>query len=141
VRCNRRQRPSLNSSFPPPVHPLYRSAEKSPLVTEAPIFTTDFVAAWVDLHRNQIGGSELRLIRNEQYGRTLCWEFETASHYVQFLAWDHAFCLDLLALNKDSGANDFVVAGSCEDITCVNARLDSFVSWMQTNPAYSTALP
>lgn len=28
MRCNRRQRPSLNSSSPPPVHPLYRSIEK-----------------------------------------------------------------------------------------------------------------
>lgn len=108
---------------------------------ESPTSTTDFVAAWVASHRNQIGGCELRLIRNEQYGRTLCWEFETLSHYVQFLAWDHAFCLDLLALNKASGANDFIVAGPLDNIAGVSARLDSFISWMQTNPAYSTTLP
>jgi len=110
-------------------------------VIEAPTSTTDFVAAWVAAHQNHIGGIELRFIRNEEYGRTLCWEFETASHYVQFLAWDHAFCLDLQALNKDSGADDFIVAGSCDDMAGVSARLDSFISWMQTSPVYSTALP
>jgi hypothetical protein len=121
--------------------PYLNRQNKSPLVIEAPSSTTDFVAAWIASHRNQIGGSELQVIRNEQYGRTLCWEFETASHFVQFLAWDHAFCLDLLALNKDSGADDFIVAGSCDDIAGVSARLDSLISWMKTDPAYSTALP
>ena len=108
---------------------------------EASTSTTYFVAAWVAVHRNHIGGSELRFIRNEEYGPTLCWEFETASHYVQFLAWDHGYSLDLQALSKDTGADDFIVAGSCDDMPGVSARLDSFISWMQTCPAYSTSLP
>jgi hypothetical protein len=110
-------------------------------VIEATASTTDFVATWVASHREIIGGIELRLIRNEQYGRTLCWEFETASHYVQFLAWDHGFSVDLQALNKDSGADDYLVAGSCDDMAGVSGRLDSFTLWMQTHPTYSTALP
>jgi hypothetical protein len=110
-------------------------------VSEATPCTTDFVASWVTAHRGSIGGAQLRLIRQDQYGPTLCWEFETVSHYIQFLAWDHDYCVDLHALHKDSGADHFLVAGSCEDIVGVSSRLDSFLSWMQTHPTYSTALP
>ena len=134
---------SVVSSTPPARRRLIRDVRltSASVVIDAAINTTDFVAAWIASHRKFIGGSELRLIRNEQYGRTLCWEFETASHYVQFLAWDNAFCLDLHALNKDSGEDDYLVAGSCDDMAGVSSRLDSFISWMQTHPRYNTASP
>lgn len=82
-----------------------------------PTKATDYVAAWVEAHREEIGGTERRLIRQEEHGRTFCAEFETAGHLLQFCAWDHAYCLDILALNMEIGVDDYSVAGECDGIS------------------------
>ena len=102
-------------------------------MNEEPPKATDYVAEWIDLHRNEIGGTQIKLFRQEQYGRTLCAEFETIQHLIQFSAWDHASCLDILALNKATEADAYNVAGECNGIAGLTQRLDTFLLWLKIN--------
>jgi len=102
-------------------------------VNEDQTKATDFVAAWIASHRHEIGGTDLRFIRQEQHGRTLCAEFETVQHLLQVCAWDHAYCLDILALNKATGADAYIVAGECDGISGLTERLDGFLQWLNVN--------
>ena len=91
---------------------------------------TDFVAAWVAAHREQIGGTQIKFARQDTYGRTFCAESETAKHLIQFCAWDHACCLDIIALDKATGTDAYVVAGECDGASGLSERLHSFLSWL-----------
>jgi hypothetical protein len=94
---------------------------------------TDYVAEWITSHRHEIGGTQLRLIKSEEHGRTFSAEFETPTYLLQFLAWDHAYCLDLLALNKGTGRDDYIVAGECDGVADFSARLEAFLQWINVN--------
>ena len=94
---------------------------------------TNHVAEWVASHRNQIGGTQLKFARQEKYGPTFCAEFETSKYHLQFLAWDQGCCVDLLALNKDTGCDDYIVAGECDGRAGVSARLEAFLHWLKVN--------
>lgn len=102
-------------------------------VNEEPTKATDYVADWVSAHRAKIGGTQLSLIRQEDHGRTFCIEFETGKYFLQIRAWDHAYCLDILALNKESGAEEYIVAGDCDGIPGLSARLEGFLQWLIPN--------
>ena len=91
---------------------------------------TDFVAAWVASRREQIGGTQLKFIQQDAHGRTFCAEFETAKHLIQFCAWDHGSCLDILALDKATGANAYVVSGECNGTAGLSQKLHGFLSWL-----------
>lgn len=94
---------------------------------------TDYVAEWITAHRDEIGGNEVKFARQEKYGRTLCAEFDTADHLIQFCAWDNASCLDILALNKTTGADAYIVAGECDGVVGLRQRLDAFLHWLNVN--------
>lgn len=63
----------------------------------------------------------------------MCVEFETQKYFLQFCAWDHACCLDIQALNKTTGDNDYIVAGDCGGVTGLSLRLDTFLHWLNVN--------
>jgi hypothetical protein len=94
---------------------------------------TDYVAKWIASHRDEIGGTDIRFIRQEKYGRTLCAEFETPKYLLQLCAWDHAHCLDILALEKENGGNAYIVAGECDGVTGLSERLETFLHWLNVN--------
>ena len=102
-------------------------------MNKKPDKATDYVAAWIISHRNDIGGTQLRLIQQDEYGRTFCAEFETPRYFIQFCAWDHAVCLDILVLNKETGGDDYIVAGECNGISGLAERLDAFLHWLNVN--------
>ncbi len=94
---------------------------------------TDWVAAWIIAHRDEIGGAEVKFVRQDEYGRTLCAEFDTPEHLIQFCAWDHASCLDILAFNRATKAEAYIVAGGCDGVVGVTQRLDAFMHWLNVN--------
>ena len=91
---------------------------------------TDFVADRVAAHRDKVGATDHTFKWSGQNGRTFCAEFETPTYFIQFCAWDHACCLDIQALNKDTGTHDYIVAGSCAGIPALTQRLDAFLHWI-----------
>ena len=101
-------------------------------VNNNPFSATDHIAAWLASHRDQIGGTQLKFIRQDTYGRTLCAEFETAKHLIQFCAWDQGCCLDIIALDKDSPSDAYAysVAGECDGSAGLSERLQGFLSWL-----------
>jgi hypothetical protein len=102
-------------------------------VNEDPSNATDYVAAWITAHRSEIGGTQLKIFRQEQYGRTYCAEFETLKYLIQFCAWDHANCLDIQALDKGSGSDAYMVAGDCDGVEGLSDRLNTFLRWLDLN--------
>ena len=116
-----------------------RRLQRGPLTVEITPKTTDYVAEWIAAHRNEIGGKDLKFVRQDQYGRTLCAEFETPKYLIQFCAWDHANCLDILALNKETEADDYCVAGDCEGVEGLSERLNKFLRWLEVNEPNRTA--
>jgi hypothetical protein len=94
---------------------------------------SDYVAAWITNHRNEIGGTQLRFAWREEYSRMFCAEFETMKYLIQFCAWDHACCLDIQALNKETGGDDYIVAGECNGAAGLYVRLDTFLHWLNIN--------
>lgn len=96
-------------------------------------YASDFVAEWVDAHKAEIGGNQLRFDWREEYSRMFCAEFETSTHLLQFCAWDHAFCLDIQALNKATGNDDYIVAGECNGFVGLSERLNQFLKWLKEN--------
>jgi hypothetical protein len=102
-------------------------------MNEEPPKPTDYVAAWITAHRNEIGGTQQKFAWREEYSRAFCTEFETRKYLIQFCAWDHACCLDILTLNKATGETDYIVAGECEGVTGLTQRLDAFLHWLGVN--------
>lgn len=93
----------------------------------------DYVASWITAHRNIIGGSQLKFAWREEYSRAFCSEFETMKYFIQFCAWDHACCLDVLALNKATGNVEYNIAGECNGVVGLKERLDTFLHWLNIN--------
>jgi len=100
---------------------------------EEPPKATDFVAEWITSHRHEIGGTEVKFHRHDKYGRTLCAEYDTDEHLIQFCAWDHASCIDIRAINNASGADAYLVSGECEGVEGLTQRLDAFLHWLNIN--------
>ena len=94
---------------------------------------TDFVAAWITTHRNEIGGTQLKFAWREEHSRAFCAEFETMKYLIQFCAWDHACCLDIQVLNKVTGGDDYIVAGECNNVEGLLERLNTFLHWLNIN--------
>lgn len=94
---------------------------------------TDFLAEWVAAHREELGGTDHTSKWSEEYSRTFCADFETPNYLIRFCAWDHACCLDIQALNKATGADDYIVAGDCAGVPGLTQRLDDFLYWLNVN--------
>ena len=107
-------------------------------MNDNPQKATDFVAAWVASYREQIGGTQIKFVQQDTYGRTFCAEFETAKHLIQFCAWDHASCLDIIALDKAAGTDAYVVSGECNGASSLSERLHSFLSWLAVHDSGRT---
>jgi len=102
-------------------------------MNEDQIKPSDYVAAWVTAHRSELGGTQQKFAWREEYSRMFCAEFETPMYLIQFCAWDHACCLDIIALNKATTHEDYLVAGECAGVTGLSARLDAFLQWLDAN--------
>jgi hypothetical protein len=94
---------------------------------------SDYVAAWITTHRDEIGGTLQKSVWREDSSRMFCAEFETLVYIIQFCAWDHGCCLDIIALNKATTHEDYIEAGECAGVTGLSVRLDAFLHWLDAN--------
>jgi hypothetical protein len=94
---------------------------------------TDFVAEWVTTHLEALGGFNHKFRRCEGRSRKFCGEFETPKYLVQISAWDHACCLDILAVHKETGRPDYSVQGDCEGEAGLAQRLSAFLHWLNAS--------
>ena len=93
----------------------------------------DHVAAWIANHQDVFGSAPIKFERREEPARTLVAWFETPKYLIDISAWDHACCLDILALNKATGGTDYIVCGDCDGAVGLTHRLDTFLHWLNVN--------
>lgn len=91
---------------------------------------SDHVAAWITTHRSEIGGTQISFAWREEYSRAFCAEFETHKYLINISAWDHACCLDILAVNKTTGHEDYISTGDCDGVAGLSGRLETFLHWL-----------
>lgn|GEM_PF-4476669 len=91
----------------------------------------DQVAAWVDAHREEWGGRELKCGVQEAPARMFYAEFETPRYILWFAAWDQGSCLDIGAVSQETGNEDYLVAGPCGDREELIGRLETFLGWLR----------
>jgi len=93
----------------------------------------DHVAAWISIHQDAIGSAPIKFERREKPARTLVVWFETPKYLIDISAWDHACCLDILVLNKETGGTDYIVCGECDGTAGLTQRLGAFLYWLNAN--------
>lgn len=90
----------------------------------------DTVESWLSDNEPRIGGKRLKFERDDQYAEKFVAWYETDTHFFDIACWNHASCLDVLAINKDSGQNDFAEAGACDGAERLVDRLERFAAWV-----------
>jgi len=100
---------------------------------------TDFVAEWVTAHLEALGGFDHKSRWCEEPSRKFCAQFDTPKYLLQLSAWDHACCLDILAVHKETGHADYCVEGGCEGHAGLAQRLDTFLLWLNANEPHRVA--
>ena len=102
-----------------------------------PMNARRYVSAWLTVNHTQLGLELKKLALAESPAQTLSAWLETPKLLVDVTAWDHAYCLDILILEKASGNTVFSEAGSCETTSGLEVRLRSLASWLKDNVANS----
>ena len=95
----------------------------------------DYVSAWLLANYSRLGLELKRLARAESPAQILSAWLETPELLIDVAALDHAYCLDILILEKTTGNALFSEAGSCETTSGLKVRLLSFASWLEDNVA------
>jgi hypothetical protein len=93
----------------------------------------DYVSAWLVENHERLGLEMKRLARAESPAQILSGWFETPALLIDVTVWDHAYCLDILILEKASGNTVFSEGGSCETTSGLQVRLRSLASWLKEN--------
>ena len=105
------------------------------IAVTSPDSARNFVSAWLADNHEQLGLRQLKLEFAESPAPTLSAWYEIHEYLVDVAVWEHAFCLDILVLDKSSNALVFSEAGSCEHAAGLLARLSSFSDWLTAHPA------
>ena len=90
-----------------------------------------YVSTWLLENHARLGLELKRLSRAETPAQILSAWLESPEFLVDVTAWEHAYCLDILILEKASGNTVFSEAGSCETTNGLQARLLSFAAWLK----------
>jgi len=117
--------PWLTLAFGRKGTPLRRPLQTMPLAR-------DQVEQWLLEKQSLLGVSPYSWVRSDQHAETFHACYETNVHLVQVSCWNHAWCLDIFALNKESGETDFSVAGPCDGREGLAERLSEFAHWLES---------
>jgi hypothetical protein len=92
-------------------------------------------ASWLDSHSGEMNTRGIEVERKgEAAGKAVFW-LHGPQHLVDISVWNHAFCLDVLALESKTNETAFSEAGSCETSRGVRERLERFWSWYVSQQA------
>ena len=92
----------------------------------------DVVEAWLEVNGARLG-NRVKFHRYESPSQTLVVWFETSKFLMEILVWDHACCLNIEAMNIQTGKADFYVGGPCEKFSDLTERLDAFLTWYESS--------
>jgi len=92
----------------------------------------DHVERWLEDHQTVIGVAPIKWGRSDQHTEIFNAWYETEKHLVDICCWNHAYCLDIIALNKITKKEDFIVSGECDSEKGLTDRLTQFLSWLQS---------
>lgn len=95
---------------------------------------TETVSAWFEANASALGLAQLKRDRSESPAVTLSAWYEAPGLLVDVTAWDHAWCLDVLAFDAASDQLLFSEAGACESAEEILGRLEMFAAWLKQQP-------
>jgi hypothetical protein len=105
------------------------------------ITARDIVEQWLKENQSLIGVPPSEWKRSDQYAETFHTWYETKNYLLDLTCWNYAYCLDIFAMNKITGDQEFGVSGACEGEIGLRDRLSSFMIWLEganlnTEPAH-----
>ena len=92
----------------------------------------EIVQGWLKEHQTQIGVEPSKWESSDLYAETFNAWYETDKHLIDICCWNNADCLDIIALNKGTKKEDFIVAGECDGQIGLTQRLSQFLAWLKT---------
>jgi hypothetical protein len=92
----------------------------------------EVVQGWLKEHQTQIGVEPSKWESSDLYAEKFIAWYETDTHLIDICCWNNADCLDIIALNKNTKKEDFMVAGECDGQMGLSQRLREFLAWLKT---------
>lgn len=89
----------------------------------------DTAEEWLLSNEGRIGVQASEMERQDQHCERFHAWYDTDSHILDITCWNHGPCLDVFALNKQTGDQDFGESGECTGEGEVEARLERLISW------------
>jgi hypothetical protein len=90
----------------------------------------DFVSSWLATNADALGILQTKLARADAPSKKLVAWYESPEYLIDVSAWEHAACLDILAVSKKTKELAFSVCGSCEGTSGLATRLSAFATWL-----------
>ena len=104
---------------------------------------TVYVKSWLNAYGRDLGLQQLKLELQEVPTRKLVGWYETSRYVIDIAAWEEAYCLGIMVLDKQTDSMIYALGGACEDDDEVYGRLDAFARWLsahQEQPIMAAAL-
>jgi hypothetical protein len=104
---------------------------------------TIYVKSWLNAYRRDLGLREIKLEFQEVPAKKLVAWYETSRYVIDIAAWEQAYCLGIMVLDKQADSMIYALGGTCENDEEVYARLDAFARWLsahQERPIKTAAL-
>lgn len=92
----------------------------------------EVVQVWLKVHESQIGVEPTKWESSDLYSEKFNAWYETETHVIDISCWNHADCLDIIALNKKTKKEDYMVAGECDGQKGLTQRLMEFLTWLKS---------
>jgi hypothetical protein len=94
---------------------------------------TEYVRHWLEAYRSGLGLQEIKLELQEVPLKKLVAWYETPRYVVDIAAWEQAYCLGIMVLDKETDSMIYAVGGACENDEEVYGRLDAFARWLSAH--------
>lgn len=87
----------------------------------------DFVEEWLRANERRIGVPPSEMKRIDEYCEQFHAWYETGTHLIDVACWNHASCLDVIVLSKETGEMILSEAGECTCDDALRGRLERMV--------------
>ena len=104
---------------------------------------TVYVKSWLRAYGQDLGLREIKLEFQEVPAKKLVAWYETSRYVIDIAAWEQAYCLGIMVLDKQADSMIYASGGACGNDEEVYGRLDAFARWLsahQERPIKTAAL-